>query len=291
MSMKMVMAVTAVGLIVASDAQARLAYALTDGNALVAFDTNAPSPTISSVKLRSTTNTDIQDLIDIDYRPSNNTLYGVGQFGQLYTIDPMTGVATAGSTLSVSLTGSRFGIDFNPVPDRLRIVNDNDQNLRVNADTGAVTVDGTLKDATLVAPNTPTITDVAYTNPDTNGATGTTIYYLDAVADALYTATDPNSGSVTKVGTGLGFDISAINGFDISVVNGTNVGYAALQRTANGSSEFFTIDLTTGTATSQGLLGGGDVFDGLAVTVPEPTTLAAIAGAGLVVLRRRPRRA
>ena len=34
----------------------------------------------------------------------------------LYTIYPFTGVATQVSTLNVSLNGSRFGLDFNPVP-------------------------------------------------------------------------------------------------------------------------------------------------------------------------------
>ena len=45
------------------------------------------------------------------------------------------------------LSGTAFGVDFNPMADRLRVVSDAEQNLRANADTGATTTDATLNRA------------------------------------------------------------------------------------------------------------------------------------------------
>ena len=277
-------AVMAVGTIIAasaSSAHAALAYALTDMNTLIGFDTGSPSMSTSAVILKSTSNTAIEDLIGIDYRPSNSTLYGVGRFGSIYTINPTTGVSTVASTLSVSLIGSRFGFDFNPVADRLRITSDSDQNLRVNVDTGAATVDGTLN------PGNPTVTASAYTNSVAPTPTATTLYDIDSVTDSLYVQAPPNDGTLVLVGQ-LGIDIASINGFDIyTAPGGTNMAFAALLETGRSVSSLYSINLTTGFATPLGKIGGGDVIDGLAIVptaVPEPTTLAAVAGVGLVAL-------
>lgn len=276
-----------------------LAYGLTDGNALVGFNTDDPQSSTSGIFLRTAANEAIQDLIGIDFRPSNNVLYGVGRFGAVYTISPTTGVATQVSTLTAApialdptpdftgLVGTRFGVDFNPVPDRLRVVSDQDQNLRINVDNGATITDGSFRNS-----GNPTITGAAYTNNDTNPATGTTLYYIDTVANALFTTADANSGVVTQVGNGFNFDVSNVNGFDISTVNGVNTAFAVLQREGSGVSELFTINLQTGLAASQGPIAGGELFDGLAivpVAVPEPTTLAVLGGLGIVALRRRSR--
>jgi hypothetical protein len=54
-------------------------------------------------------------------------------------------VAEFVSTLSLPFEGGTIsGFDFNPVADRLRLVGDNDQDFRINVDTGAVIVDGDL---------------------------------------------------------------------------------------------------------------------------------------------------
>jgi len=98
-------------------------------------------------------------------------LYALANTGQLYLItDPVSGVAspvTPGP--SPTLMGAEFGIDFDPLEDRLRVVNDADQNLRVHPDTGAlVMADGDLAYAP-GDPNAgqdPRITASAYTNPN-----------------------------------------------------------------------------------------------------------------------------
>ncbi len=92
-----------------------------------------------------------ETLLGIDIRPGGTTtgqIYGLSSMGRLYTIDKFTGAATLKSTLSADpadtsnpftgLSGTNFGIDFNPVVDRLRVVSDTGQNLRINVDSGAV---------------------------------------------------------------------------------------------------------------------------------------------------------
>jgi hypothetical protein len=116
-------------------------------------------------------------LLGIDFRPANGVLYGLGRIGQemmgqLYTIDVTTGAATPVGTRVIPLNGARFGFDFNPAADRLRITSDARQNIRVNADNGAVAVSDTdLAYPAMGDPNSTRVPQViasAYTNPDTD---------------------------------------------------------------------------------------------------------------------------
>src|SRR5256885_3209372 len=52
----------------------------------------------------------------------------------------------------LALSGTVFGMDFNPIADRLRIVSDTGQNLSVNPANGLVTTDATLN------PGSPNVT-------------------------------------------------------------------------------------------------------------------------------------
>ena len=81
----------------------------------------------------------------IDTRPADGLVYSISTANNIYTIDPNSGEATFVSTLDTPFEGGTIsGFDFNPVADRLRLVGDNDQDFRINVDTGEVTVDGTL---------------------------------------------------------------------------------------------------------------------------------------------------
>jgi uncharacterized protein DUF4394 len=55
----------------------------------------------------------------------------------------------------------------------------------------------------------------AYTNPDTNPITGTTLFVLDAAADVGATQDPPNAG-VLNTFQALGADVGEVIGFDIS---------------------------------------------------------------------------
>ncbi len=80
-------------------------------------------------------------LVGIDFRPANGVLYGLGNAGGVYTLSLDTAQATLRSRLNVALSGSFFGVDFNPTVDRLRIVSDVGQNLRANVENGATSSD------------------------------------------------------------------------------------------------------------------------------------------------------
>ncbi len=122
-------------------------FALTSDNRLVTFNRSAPAipnaVRISGLLMG-------EDLLGIDIRPGGTPageLYALSDGGRIYTINVSTGAATrkgmlvpdpADTTNPFSaLDGTDFGVDFNPVSDRLRIVSNTGQNLRVNADTGA----------------------------------------------------------------------------------------------------------------------------------------------------------
>ena len=76
-------------------------------------------------------------LVGIDFRVQDGKLYGVGNAGGVYMLDTGTASATLVNRLSVALSGTAFGVDFNPAADRLRIISNNGQNLRHNVNTAA----------------------------------------------------------------------------------------------------------------------------------------------------------
>ena len=166
----------------------------------------------------------------------------------------MTGIAVAvGGPFTPVLSGATFGFDFNPVVDRIRVVSNTGQNLRLNPDTGAVAaVDAALN------PGAPNVVGSAYTN-NFAGATTTTLYAIDATTDQLLIQNPPNAGTLVPVGP-LGPDVADAVGFDISAND--NRAFAIV--TVGGTSGLVTINLTTGAATPVGVMPGGP-FRGLTV--------------------------
>ncbi len=166
-----------------------------------------------------------ETLVGIDYRspfkdaggvsnnvPVEGTLYGLGNLGGLYSINPSTAVATKKAQISVALAGTAFGIDFNPTVDRLRVVSNTGQNLRVNVDTGAALVDGGLVSGGTTASG---VAAAAYTNVDSDPATGTTLFDIDVNSDQLLVQNPPNDGVLVGIGAPLGIDATGPVGFDL----------------------------------------------------------------------------
>jgi hypothetical protein len=234
--------------------------ALTTGNALVRF--NGASPASAGAPVAITGLQAGESIVGIDARPANGRLYALGSTGRLYTLDPATGAATQSGAAALSLNGSVFGVDFNPVPDRLRIVSDADQNLRVNVETAEAVVDGTLAyagtDANAGAD--PKVVAAGYTN-SVAGAQSTTLYVIDADLDVLATQSPPNEGVLNTVGP-LGVDASDLTAFDIAPDG--NRAFAALTTAGGSTSDLYAIDLQTGAATRVGTIGGGQAIRGLA---------------------------
>jgi hypothetical protein len=266
----------------AGAAQAAPAYALAGGS-LVRFDTAAPGAVTTVGSLSGATGA----LDGLDYRPADGMLYGFrASDSSIYRVDPTSGFTTLVSTATRPVTaGSVVGIDFNPAADRLRVVSSADDNLRIVVPTGATPGDTPLSYAAgdANAGRNPNVIDAAYTNNDTNPATGTTLYYIDNVLDILVSTTNPNGGVLNTVGS-LGVDADDFLGFDIFSNNGLDTAFASLR--VGGVQGLYTINLATGNAAFVGAL-GSDMLRGLAVaTVPEPATLTLVALAGLAAIGR-----
>jgi hypothetical protein len=249
-------------------------YALTTNNALLSFNSDVPG-TI----LNSTTITGLQageSLLGIDYRPAVREIWGITNQNRLYVIDSSTGLARLTATLDTNVNGAAFGVDFNPVPDRMRVVSDADQNLRINVQTGATIIDGTLSfntgDANAAA--NPNIVAAAYTN-NFAGATTTTLYGIDSNLDILVIQNPPNDGKLTTVGA-LGVDVSSEAGFDIAA--NSFRAFAALTPTGGSASNLYNINLTTGVATLVGAIGGGQIIRDITISPRRsaPVTVYAI---------------
>jgi Domain of unknown function (DUF4394) len=172
-------------------------------------------------------------LVGIDFRPANGQLYGLGTPGggpgaaQLYIIDTETAIAMKVGNPNAVLGGSSFGFDFNPVPDRIRVISNAGQNLRLNPNDG--TIAGTDTDLAYAAgdPNAgrlPSVVGAAYTNPDRDPQTNTVLYDIDSGrdtdpapggGDVLAIQVPPNAGQLNTVGR-LRINTDDIVGFDIS---------------------------------------------------------------------------
>ncbi len=178
-------------------------------------------------------------ILGIDFRPATGQLYALGSNSRVYVINTSSGAAApvGSGALSVALQGTDFGFDFNPVADRIRIISNTGQNLRVEPSTLSVTEDGRIN------PGTPSVTASAYTN-NYAGATTTTLYNFDTNTDMLYRQVPPNDGTLVAVGPS-GVDALGNNGFDIGGTSGN--AYAILQ--SGGSTILFKVDLNTGKAT------------------------------------------
>jgi hypothetical protein len=173
-----------------------------------------------------------------------------------------------------ALSGEQFGVDFNPVADRLRIVSDTGQNLRIEPTLGAVAgVDTALTRAGITA--------AAYTN-SVAGAASTALYDIDSRTDSLVLqgsapgdtpVVSPNAGVTTVVGA-LGIDVVGVDGFDIVGAAGRRPTAVAAVRTKGGDqTRLVRIDLGSGKATQRGTLPAGVV--GIAASAGAPVTVYA----------------
>ncbi|AXE20757.1 hypothetical protein DR864_24995 [Runella rosea] len=210
-------------------------YALNDNNQLMFINVRATSTPTSTVTISGLPTG--ETIRAIDFRPATGQLYGVGSDSRLYVINPTSGAArmVGMNPLNPTLNGTMIAFDFNPTVDRIRLVTNTGQNLRLHPETGAVAaMDGAINGAPGAM-----VTGGAYTN-NRAGVTSTTLFNIDPVNDRLYRQNPPNNGTLEEVGA-LGLDITGTSGFDISP-NGDAI--AAV--TVFGQSELNQVNLSTG---------------------------------------------
>ncbi len=241
--------------------------ALTEQMQLIQFNAGTPRRIDKTVALSGLQAG--ETLVGIDYRVARGVLYGVTNQGRLVTLDTARGTVTAvGAAPAVALQGSRFGVDFNPAADRLRVVSDTGQNLRLHPDTGALAAnDPALTNASTGAP-AANVTAAAYTYNKQNDKL-TTNYAIDTGRGWLVTqgsvegqqpVVSPNTGRIADVGP-LGTGAVDDAAFDIADTD--NTALVALRK--DGRTRLYSVDLATGRAQLRGSVGDGKALRGIAI--------------------------
>ena len=108
------------------------AYVTTDQNQLISFNVRKPDQLLS---IRNISGLPAGvSLVGIDFRPKTGDLYGIGSNSVVYRVNPQTAIAIAENVapgtpptdvpFTPGLNGTKFGVDFNPAPDAIRVVSD-----------------------------------------------------------------------------------------------------------------------------------------------------------------------
>lgn len=255
-------------------------YAVSSANRLIQFNSATPGTLTASRPISGLQSG--ENVLGIDFRPADGGLYALGSTSRVYVLNPQTAIATAvgAQPFTPTLRGLGFGVDFNPAVDRLRVVSDDDQNLRLDPITGATAgVDTTLV-YTPGDPNAganPNVVAAAYTN-NVSGTSATTLYVIDSGLDILARQggvdgpPSPNTGLLTTIGP-LGADTSDLTAFDISTASG--LAYAAFTAPGGSASDLALVNLISGKVTRVGIIGGGETIVGLALPTRPPAPVPA----------------
>ena len=226
-------------------------YGVTTGNVLVTFHSDSPGAIRTSVPIAGLA--EGEHIIALDRRPRTNQLYGLSSTSRIYVIAPTTGsIVAVGPAFTPALAGGQFGFDFNPSSDRIRVVSDGRQNLRLNPDDGQVAGHDTniaYAEGDSGAGSTPSAAAAAYSN-NVPEAPETQLFVIDSARDALTLQNPPNGGLLATIG-GLTADIVEPVSFDIGA---DGRAWVAARRNGATVAELFTVDLKTGA------LGKGSLF-------------------------------
>lgn len=279
----------------ASPAGAATVFGLVGNDRIVTFDAANPGAITSNFAIAGLGAGEV--LTGIDIRPLDGLIYTVSTSGNVYRLTrdtagyaaALTGVVTTFPFpgAPVPITGGNFGIDFAPF-DRIRLVSDLDQNLRINPLNGGAAIDGLIGDGAGGRPYD--LIGVAFTNG--TGA-GSIFYAIDGASSSLRRSLGPGAGFANTNLSGATFDPLGIGltsqsrvGFDILFSGGVNRAFLS------ADDSFYDVDLDTGRASLIGGIGIANIR-GITTAVPEPSTwLTMILGFGAIgtALRRRRKR-
>lgn len=235
-------------------------YAVAADQRLLTFDSSDPSTLLGTVRITGQVRAG-ERITDLDVRPSTGGLYGRSDDGRVYLIDTLTGAATL---LNGGVTApGEAGFDFNPVSDRIRVINTSGQNVLVDPNTGAIATVGlspAYRSGDLFAGVRPQVVALAHTSSNSL-VSPTRLFGIDYALNTLVVSVNqPNGVQLATVGS-LGIDVAPAVGFDIDP-NG-QVGYATFRVPGGANSSFFSVvDLNTGAASVIGRIGPGPrIFD------------------------------
>jgi hypothetical protein len=245
-------------------------FAVTDAAELIRFNAGQPQRVLARQPLQGLPAGDT--LVGIDYRVARGVLYALSASGRLYTIDTASAaLKPVGAAPAATLQGATVGVNFNPVADRIRVVTDTGQNLRLHPDTGALAAtDPAVAYATGDARHgqAPRLAAAAYTYNKQNDKL-TTNYAIDRAAGTLVTqgsvegvapVVSPNTGQLRSVGP-LG--TGPVDAAALDIADTDNTALAALRQ--GGRTSLHLVNLATGAATRIGTVGDGRPLWGMAI--------------------------
>lgn len=243
-------------------------WVVDDENQLVKFPLGAPG-LAATMAIKGLVDGD--KIVGLDIRPADGKIYALGTASRIYTIDKKTAEATLVSKqpFTPALTGQGWGMDFNPVADKIRVVTEFDQNLRIDPTTGAV-VTNTADAPLTFAPGdpnegqSPALVGAAYTNSSAPAPKTTTLYGIDATRDLLVKIPTPNDGKVQTIGN-LGVVVADDTlGFDIRGSEETKL-EAYLAMRVGDKNNLYRVDLATAKLTLVAAIGVELPIHGMAI--------------------------
>ena len=232
------------------------AYALTSTGTIIQFNTNSPGTILNEATVNGLSSG--QSLVQLDYQPSDGTLYGLTSDNELATVDPSSGTAAVVGSQFTTDTLTSPVMSFDPVEDQIRVIT-SQYNLRVSPQ-GSLIATGTqvaYDSQDTNANKTPQLVGIAYSNHSA-GVSSTTLYALDMNTQDLVVVGDQNAGDPGSADQGLlhtvgptGVNFNAEAAINVEIANGTI--YAALQQSGAGAS-LYTLDGGGGQATLIGTI-------------------------------------
>lgn len=268
-------AAVASGLAFLSSAHALTAYAVTQGNRLLTFDTNTPAVVSSDVAITFNPANPAYSVVGIALRTTTQpgssnagagSLWGIAYNGTnffLCVINPATAVATqVGGILNLddSANADAFGFGFDPAADRFRFISVQ-FNYAINPNTLTA-------EAQTSFPGFPAHSGAAFAPVPYTGGTSR-FYNVSRQVDPRRLQTSDNiaTGVVTTVGTGNLGSISAPLGLTFG---GDTLFLAA-------DEDLLTVNLSTGASTLVGGIMGNPTIRALAVVPASLPPVASLA--------------
>jgi hypothetical protein len=257
-------AVAVLGALWSGWVQAEPLTLLETGSVLRFVDTSAPSVSLGTVAVSGLQPGEA--ITAIDYRPANGALYGVGVVeggvSRLYTINTATGAASliGGGPFDPRIglsPAAGLGMDFDPVADLIRLVNNIGSNMRVHPDTATATDDTETNfaagDPNQNNSNSPN--SIAYSNnvPD---AGSTTLYGVVSGNGPQFVRIGSPGGTPVSPNSGQMFTVGATGTFGFSVFHqGLDVSRSgAAYMIVDNDNRLYTVNLSTGAVTALGFL-------------------------------------
>lgn len=216
-----------------------------------------------------------QNLVAIDYRPSNGMLYALGynngnHDAQIYTLTASGTTYTATAVNSTPITlqlanAQSVGFDFmSTMTSQVFVTETNGSNYLLNADNGSIINSGTtlaFAPGDLNAATTAAVGASAFTN-SFYGSDYTSIIGYDVATNSIVTFDAANNSVLhTLGGTGLIINLPTTVGMDsyYDMTNHTDITYVVAKPIGVSGTSLYTINNSTGLATSVGVIGAGNL--------------------------------